>query len=96
MNFTYDEIKHQLTIEDEGEVRRYILRDNMGEIFRSILKAIDDLDSGWTSPDSPEKIPEDKLPDTVIQIDENTGVIEGGLDAVLTDNDVIHIYGGEP
>lgn len=105
MQFTFNEEKHELTVEDNGAIRRFILYDNLWEITYLILKAIDQLDNGvtvevadWAKPDSQIDIPTDKLdtgtdPGQVVTINDN-GVIDGGLNTVLADGDTVIFHGG--
>ena len=106
MQFTFDEIKHELTVEEDGKIRKFILYDNLWEITYLILKAIDKLDNGdgivvdWARPGSEDKIPNEKLdlgtgPNQIVQLNER-GKIPGGLSTLLEDGDKLIIQGGTP
>lgn len=106
MNFTFNEQKHELSVEEDGQLKRFILRDDMWEVIYLILKAIDKLDDGgsivvdWARPDSTTKIPSEKLdtgvgPNQIVQLNDE-GKIPGGLATLLSEDDRIILRGGTP
>ena len=96
MQITFDEVKHELTVkEDDGKVRRLILYDNLWEVTYLILKAIDQLDDSNVQIDweTQDPVPADKLPENTVLLNED-GKIPDGLNAVLSDEDIIILKGG--
>ena len=110
MNFTFNEEKHELTVEEDGVKRRFILYDNLWDIIYLILKAIDELDDGgtvevevenWAKPNSTEKIPVEKLDvgtgaGQILALNENGKVPDGVVtpEEVFQDGDILVINGG--
>ena len=109
MKFTFDEEKHELTVEEDGTKRRFVLYDNMWDIIYHILKAIDllDNDSGsvevesWAKIDSTEKIPVDKLDvgtgaGQILALNEEGKIPDGVVtpEEVFQDGDILIINGG--